>query len=76
MSFMVNAKLQAGYIFGDNLNKEYVYMPGSEIGVKNPICVLEQKDQRTDVSLREAVNLVTKLSLKPVNHPIWGEKTC
>ena len=73
---MVNAKLQAGYIFGDNLNKEYVYMPGSEIGVKNPICVLEQKDQRTDVSLREAVNLVTKLSLKPVNHPIWGEKTC
>ena len=51
-------------------------MPGSEIGVENPLCVLEQKDQRTDITLAEAVKLVTKLSLNQVRHPIWGEKTC
>ena len=76
MSFMVKSHLTAGYIYGDNINKEYIFMPGSEIGVENPLCVLEQKDQRTDTTLAEAVKLVNKLSLKQVRHPIWGEKTC
>ena len=51
MSFMVKSHLTAGYIYGDNINKEYIFMPGSEIGVENPLCVLEQKDQRTDITL-------------------------
>ncbi|MBP2633713.1 MAG: hypothetical protein H6Q70_4341 [Firmicutes bacterium] len=76
MSVMVTAELKAGVIYGDNINQEYVYMPGSEIGVDNPICVLETKTERIDLPLKEAVTLVRKLSLKPVNHPRFGRLTC
>lgn len=76
MSTMVTAELKAGMIYGDTINQEYVYMPGSEIGVAEPLCVLERKDTRTDISLKEAVTLVRKLSLKPVNHPRLGRFSC
>lgn len=76
MSVMVTAELKAGVIYGDNINQEYVYMPGSEIGVDNPICVLETKTDRIDIPLKEAVTLVRKLSLKPVSHPRLGKLSC
>lgn len=75
MSVMVQAKLQAGVIYGDTVNQEYVYMPASEIGVAEPICVFES-NVRQDISLPEAVALVRRLSLKPVRHPRLGFTSC
>ena len=37
MRTLIEANLCDGVIYGDNVNLEYVYMPASEIGVKNPI---------------------------------------
>ena len=76
MSVMVTAELKAGIIYGDNISQEYVYMPASEIGVDNPICVIERPNNRSDISLKEAVTLVRKLSLKPVKHPRFGASSC
>lgn len=41
MRTLIEANLYDGVIYGDNINSEYVYMPASEIGVKNPICILK-----------------------------------
>lgn len=76
MSTMVIAELQAGVIYGDTISSEYVYMPASEIGVDEPLCVLETKTNRIDITLKEAVNLVRRLSLKPAIHPRWGKHSC
>ena len=38
---MAQAQLKDGFIYGDNFNKEYVYMPAGEIGISNPMCVYE-----------------------------------
>ncbi|GBG56891.1 hypothetical protein SPFL3102_02375 [Sporomusaceae bacterium FL31] len=76
MSVMVAAQLKAGFIFGDNMTQEYVYMPGGEIGLENPMCVLETMHNRQDVEFSRAVQLVQKLSLKLVNHPRLGSKSC
>jgi len=73
---ILQAELKAGVIYGDNINNEYVYMPASEIGVSEPICVFETADKRLDVSLKEALTLVRKLSLKPANHPLLGRTSC
>ena len=43
------AELKTGVIFGDNSTCEYVYMPASEIGMENPLCVYENNGQRSDV---------------------------
>lgn len=76
MSTMVTAELQAGVIYGDTSSHEYVYMPASEMGVDEPLCVLETKSSRIDITLKEAVDLVRKLSLKPTIHPKWGNHSC
>ncbi len=76
MSVMVAAQLKAGLIFGDTLTKEYVYMPGGEIGIEQPLCVLETAHSRQDVDLKQAVALVIRLSLKPIKHPLLGSKSC
>ncbi|WIW70471.1 hypothetical protein [Anaerosinus gibii] len=76
MSTMVTAELKAGIIYGDMENNEYVYMPASEIGVENPICVIETPTDRKDISLKDAVNLIRKLSLKPAKHPRLGKQSC
>ncbi len=73
---MVESKLKSGVIFGDNENSEYVYMPGSEIGTDNPICVYESGEIRHDVDMHEALRLVRVRSLRPVRHPILGESSC
>lgn len=70
------AELKAGIIFGDNECEEYVYMPASEIGIENPLCVFENKGQRTDVDLQEALRLIRVRALKQVKHPVFGNSSC
>lgn len=76
MSQVVRQHLIAGFIFGDRQSGEYVYLPGGEVGLDEPLCVLETPAARLDVSLDEAVELVARLSLKPVKHPRLGAKSC
>ena len=76
MSVMAKAKLEAGVIYGDKDNGEYVYMPASEIGVSNPLCVFEAGAERRDITLAEAVTLITRLSLRPTVHPRLGTTSC
>lgn len=73
---MVAAELKSGIIYGDSINKEYVYMPASELGLDHPLCVFETKTARQDITLTEALTLVRKLSLKPAVHPILGKTSC
>jgi len=76
MSVIIAAQLKAGIIFGDIDAQEYVYMPGGEVGAENPVCVFETANERQDVNLDEAVDLVLRLSLKPASHPRLGKKSC
>lgn len=76
MSKMIASHLQAGFIFGDVLAGEYVYLPGGEIGADEPLCVLETRQSRRDVSMTEAVELILRLSLRPAKHPRLGERSC
>ena len=36
MSRIHREHLQAGYIFGDIANEEYIYLPAGEVGVDSP----------------------------------------
>ncbi|MEG6584287.1 hypothetical protein [Dendrosporobacter sp. 1207_IL3150] len=76
MSVIVASQLKAGVIFGDNDTQEYVYMPGGEIGVDNPICVLETAADRQDIEIDLAVSMVLRLHLRPIRHPRLGTKSC
>ena len=75
MSKVISEKLLAGVIFGDLDNREFIYLPGGEVGTENPICVFEHFDLSDDVPLEEASEMVLRLALKPVKHPIWGKKS-
>lgn len=74
MSVIVAEQLKAGVILGDNDNKEYIYMPGSEIGADDPVCIFEKQGLQTDLHLNEAADLALRLTLKPVIHPKLGKK--
>lgn len=74
MSVIIAEELKAGIILGDNDNKEYVYMPGSEIGSENPMCIFEREGTKTDLHLKDAVEMAKRLTLKPVTHPKLGKK--
>lgn len=76
MRTLAEAELRDGVIYGDNVNYEYVYMPASEIGVENPICVLETSQEKMDISMEEALKIIVKRSLKPVKHPRLGHSSC
>mgnify|MGYP003585627741 CR=1 FL=1 len=76
MSKIITEHLKAGFIFGDTDAGEYIYLPGGEIGVEEPLCVLETAADRRDITLREAATLIHKLSLKPVRHPRFGFRSC
>lgn len=76
MRTLAEAELRDGVIYGDNPNCEYVYMPASEIGVENPICVLETSQEKIDISMDEALKIIVKRSLKPVKHPRLGHSSC
>ena len=41
MSRIHKEHLQAGYIFGDNVNQEYIYLPSGEVGTEHPLADLE-----------------------------------
>ncbi|SFT65181.1 hypothetical protein SAMN02910356_01506 [Selenomonas sp. GACV-9] len=73
---MVESKLKAGVIFGDTENQEYVYMPGSEVGMAQPICVYESENECEDVNMHEALRLVRVRSLRPTCHPVLGDSSC
>lgn len=76
MSRMTADHLKTGIIFGDNITQEYVYLPPGEIGMEDePICVLETGKNRVDITLKEALLHIRKLSLKPVTHPYFGKRS-
>ena len=76
MASLVESELKSGIIFGDAENAEYVYMPASELGVKEPICVYETADARDDIDLKEALRLIRIRSLRPAIHPRLGKSSC
>lgn len=76
MSVMQTSQLKAGRIFGDRATEEYVYMPASELGVENPVCVYETKSRLEDVTIDEAIRLIRVRSLRPTKHPRLGENSC
>ncbi len=76
MRTLIESELRDGVIYGDNVNGEYVYMPASEIGVEKPLCILEIESQRVDISMKEALKIITRRSLKPVKHPRLGISSC
>ena len=75
MSRMTVEHLKAGKIFGDSNTHEYLYLPASEIGMDDPLCVIETPQGRQDITLKEALTYVLKLSLKPVRHPEFGNRS-
>lgn len=76
MSVMQTSQLKSGLVFGDSATEEYVYMPASEFGVENPVCIYETKSRRADVTLDEALRLIRVRSLRPTKHPRLGESSC
>ncbi|MGM9539371.1 hypothetical protein [Anaerovibrio sp.] len=76
MATMTESELRAGVIFGDANTAEYVYMPAGELGMENPVCVYEQPEGREDVSIREAMNIIRRRSLRPASHPQLGRSSC
>lgn len=75
MSRIHKEHLQAGYIFGDPKNQEYIYLPSGEVGTAQPLAVLESPQGRQDLPLDEAIRLIDKLSLKRCHHPSLGDKS-
>ena len=75
MSKVISERLLAGIVFGDLDNKEFIYLPGGEVGTENPICVFEHFDLSDDVPLEEASEMVLRLALRPVKHPILGKRS-
>ena len=76
MASLIESELKSGLIFGDGENAEYVYMPASEIGIENPVCVYEMGDMRDDVDVKEALRLIRIRSLHPAVHPRLGKSSC
>lgn len=76
MSRMTAEHLKVGIIFGDTNTEEYVYLPAGEIGMEEPLCVIETPKGRQDISMKDALVYVRKLSLKPVRHPQLGRHSC
>jgi len=76
MSRMTAEHLKAGTIFGDHNTQEYVYLPAGEIGMEDLLCVIETPQGRQDITLKQALLAILKLSLKPVRHPRLGDSSC
>jgi len=69
-------QLLRGIIFGDKQTAEYVYMPGSEVGVALPVYVYETEGGRADIDLDEALRLIRVRDLRPTEHPLLGRTSC
>ena len=75
MSRIHKEHLQAGYIFGDTINQEYIYLTSGEVGTDHPLAVLETPTKREDITLDEAVHMIDTLTLKRCSHPTLGKKS-
>ena len=75
MSRIHKEHLQAGYIFGDTINQEYIYLPSGEVGTDHPLAVLETPTQREDITLDDAVHMVDTLTLLRWSPPPLGKKS-
>ena len=73
---MREAQLERGIIFGDAHTAEYVYLPGSEVGVEYPVYVYENISERRDIDLAEALHLIRVRHLRPATHPLLGRTSC
>lgn len=72
---LAEGRLLSGFIYGDADTGEYIYLPGSEIDSASPLAVYETKDGREDITMKEALYIIEHRSLRPVRHPVFGEKT-
>lgn len=76
MSKIMSEQLLAGIILGDTKNKEYIYLPGGEVGTDSPYCIFEKNGERLkDLPLFEAVTLAERLHLKPARHPVLANRS-
>lgn len=75
MSQITASHIKAGIIFGDTETGEYIYLPAGEVGLSEPLCVLETNTGSQDIPLTVAAVLVQKLSLRPVKHPRLGSRS-
>lgn len=76
MSKIMAEQLLAGIVLGDTENKEFIYLPGGEVGSGNPYCVFEKDGMiKEDLPLEEAVKLAKRLHLEPAKHPLFGKKS-
>ncbi len=75
MHRLAESKLLAGFIYGDAYTKEYIYLPGSELDAETPILVYETQEGRQDLSMKEALSVIEKRSLKQTTHPVLGKRT-
>ena len=46
MSKILAEQLLAGIILADNDNREYIYLPGGEVGSEDPHCIFEKNGER------------------------------
>lgn len=76
MSKILAEQLLAGIILADNDNREYIYLPGGEVGSEDPHCIFEKNGERAgDLPLEEAVELAKRLHLSPGRHPVMGDRS-
>ena len=75
MKKLTESKLLAGFIYGDDHTKEYIFLPGSELGADIPVLVYETAEGRRDLSMDDALEIIEKRSLKPTIHPVFGKRT-
>lgn len=67
------SKLLAGYIYGDNVTKEYVYLPDSEVDTEEPMLVYEDNGGRDDIGMERALEIIEKeASNQP--HILYSER--
>ncbi len=75
MKKLTESKLLAGFIYGDDHTKEYIFLPGSELGADIPVLVYETAEGRRDLSMDDALEIIEKRSLKLTAHPVFGKRT-
>lgn len=75
MKTLVESQLRDGRIFGDVGNEEYIYVPSSEIGMEEPVCIFQRGTNREDVTMPEALRLIQRYGLELVEHPTMGKSS-
>lgn len=75
MHKLAESQLLAGFIYGDPVTDEYVYLPGSEVGADSPILIYESEKKRQDISIENALDIIEKRSLHLTSHPVFGKHT-